>query len=166
MVLSPEGEVEVDYQGKAPGRGAWIRPTAEVLRQAEKKPAQVLRALEAPSGRVVDLLERVRASNLRAVLDLLSLASRAGCLWSGADQVRDAAQDPRLRGFLVASDASERAVEAVVSRRPDLPRWEIPLDKFGFGTRIGKGPRAVVAIASGGPTKALIRELRRMVDLR
>lgn len=166
VVADPDGKVVVDYQGKLPGRGAWLTPTADVLAAVEKRPGALLRALELPEGRVEGLLDQARASNLRAVLDLLSLSARAGCLKSGGDAVADVVADPRLLGFVLAEDASPRSVDAAVGGRPEVERWVLPLDRVALGHRIGKGPRAVVAVLTGGPSKALVRELRRMTSLR
>lgn len=165
LVVDPDGVVEVDYRAKLPGRGAWILPTRVVIEAAEKKPGQIQRALEEPKARVDGLLERMRAANERAVLDMLSLAARSGCLHSGADAVRDALQDDTF-AVLVASDASERSVADVTGRRTDLPVFPMPLGREELGRRIGKGPRAVVAVGRGAPARALIHELRRMMDLR
>ena len=34
VVRSPEGEVSLDFKGKAPGRGAYVCPDAQCLRKA------------------------------------------------------------------------------------------------------------------------------------
>ena len=39
VVRSPEGEISLDFRGKAPGRGAYVCPQAEYLRQAIKSRA-------------------------------------------------------------------------------------------------------------------------------
>ena len=36
MVRSPEGDISLDFRGKAPGRGAYLCPRAECLRLARK----------------------------------------------------------------------------------------------------------------------------------
>ena len=36
VVRSPEGEIALDFRGKAPGRGAYLCPDAECLRRAVK----------------------------------------------------------------------------------------------------------------------------------
>ena len=36
---SPEGEISLDFRGKAPGRGAYVCPQAECLRRAIKSRA-------------------------------------------------------------------------------------------------------------------------------
>ena len=39
VVRSPEGELSLDFKGKAPGRGAYVCPQAECLRRAIKSRA-------------------------------------------------------------------------------------------------------------------------------
>lgn len=39
VVRSPEGEIFLDFRGKAPGRGAYVCPQAECLRRAIKSRA-------------------------------------------------------------------------------------------------------------------------------
>ncbi|MFR6378214.1 MAG: RNase P modulator RnpM [Oscillospiraceae bacterium] len=39
VVRSPEGEISLDFRGKAPGRGAYLCPQAECLRRAIKSRA-------------------------------------------------------------------------------------------------------------------------------
>ena len=39
VVRSPEGEISLDFRGKAPGRGAYVCPQAEGLRRAIKSKA-------------------------------------------------------------------------------------------------------------------------------
>ena len=39
VVRSPEGEISLDFSGKAPGRGAYVCPQAECLRRAIKSKA-------------------------------------------------------------------------------------------------------------------------------
>ena len=58
VVRSPEGEVSLDFKGKKPGRGAYVRPAPECLKKARKSralerafsaalPPEVYEALEA-----------------------------------------------------------------------------------------------------------------------
>lgn len=167
MVLGPDGRVEVDYWGKLGGRGTWLTPRREVIEQAEAKPGIVARALQVEGGcDTSGLLDRVRAANLRAVGELLSLSARAGALASGAEQVQDAVRAGQTLGLLVASDASPQSVAAAVGARKDLQVWTVEWDRETLGRRIGKGPRAIVALRPSGPARALADQLRRMQDLR
>jgi predicted RNA-binding protein YlxR (DUF448 family) len=39
VVRSPEGEITLDFKGKAPGRGAYVCPKSECLKKARKSKA-------------------------------------------------------------------------------------------------------------------------------
>ena len=39
VVRSPEGEISLDFKGKAPGRGAYICPNADCLKKAVRSKA-------------------------------------------------------------------------------------------------------------------------------
>lgn len=163
LVAGPDGAVEVDPWGRIPGRGAWILPQREVIADAEKRPGILQKALHAPGIRVDGLLERCRGANLRALLDMLSLAARAGLLASGAEQVASARSE--AIGLIVANDAAPGSIDAARSAARELPVWVMPLDRVALGYRIGKGPRAVIALRPGAATRTLIRQLRRMEQL-
>ena len=47
VVRSPEGEITLDFKGKAPGRGAYLCPDPECLKKARKSRA-LERAFDAP----------------------------------------------------------------------------------------------------------------------
>jgi predicted RNA-binding protein YlxR (DUF448 family) len=167
VCLGPDNVVYVDYGARLGGRGAWLTPRRDVIATAEAKPGLLARALEAEGGCVTaGLLERVREANLRSVADLLSLSARAGALASGAEQAQAAVRSGELLGLLVASDASATSLADAQGAREDLVVWSVPWDREELGRRIGKGPRAIVALRPSAPTRALAEQLRRMQDLR
>ena len=47
VVRSPEGEITLDFKGKAPGRGAYLCPNPECLKKARRSRA-LERAFDAP----------------------------------------------------------------------------------------------------------------------
>ena len=47
VVRSPEGNVNLDFSGKAPGRGAYLCPEPECLKKAQRSKA-LERSLEVP----------------------------------------------------------------------------------------------------------------------
>ncbi len=165
LVVGEDEVVEVDYRGKAPGRGAWVTPTREAIEIVESRAGMIAQALDVPRVDPSGLLGRVQAANLAAVLDLLSLAARSGAVIGGAESVTEAARHPNTIGFISASDASPRSVTDVTSGAT-VTIFSLPLDREALGARVGKGPRAVLALRKSSATTALLRELRRMVALR
>ena len=58
VVRSPEGEISLDFNGKKPGRGAYVCPSGECLKKARKSRA-LERAFElAIPAEVYDLMEQ------------------------------------------------------------------------------------------------------------
>ena len=60
VVKSPEGEVSLDFKGKAPGRGAYVCPDAQCLKKAIRAKA-LERAFEVSIGQEIydALLEKM-----------------------------------------------------------------------------------------------------------
>jgi hypothetical protein len=154
IVVGPDAEAAVDYRGKLRGHGACAEATPRLLRHA----------LEAPELRVEGLLSRVRAANLAAVLDLLSLSARAGALVSGADAIARLGPGAGI-AWVSASDASLATLADLPADVRALPAFELEFTREALGLRIGKGPRAAVVLRPAAPTRALLAELRRMGQL-
>ena len=57
VVRSPEGEIALDFNGKANGRGAYVCPNADCLKKAEKSKA-LERAFDAPVPK--EIYEKLR----------------------------------------------------------------------------------------------------------
>lgn len=62
VVRGPEGELSLDFRGKAPGRGAYVCPQTQCLKRAIKTKA-LERALncQMPEQLIEQLLERMEA---------------------------------------------------------------------------------------------------------
>lgn len=164
VVAGPENEAAIDANGKLPGRGAWVTPTRASFEAIVAKPQALRHALEAPDLRVDSLLAQARALSQRGVLDMLSLSARCGGLVSGADALERLGPGKAL-AMIVASDASPKAVEAAAAAL-GAEVFPLELDKEALGHRIGKGPRAVVALMPCAPGRRLLVELRRTLALR
>jgi ribosomal protein L7Ae-like RNA K-turn-binding protein len=159
----------VDARGKAGGRGAWLVPTRAAFEHAESRPEKLRRALKTEGLVVEGLLAAAQEAILRHVLDLLSLAARAGALASGGDQVDEALGGENagnVVGVVFPDDASPRSVEDVRRAAGEVPCFTVALTREALGHRIGKGPRAAVVLRRASVTMALVRELRKMEGLR
>ncbi len=165
LVLSPEGELFVDYRSKLPGRGAWVTPSREVLEALEKTPKVLQHAFKQPVS-AQNLLEKVRAANRKALVDALSLAARAGALIGGGKRVREALGEPGCLALLFAADASPRLKEDLRGRAEGVFCLELETSRADLGAQIGKGPRAAMVVKASKPGKHLKRELQRHAALR
>ncbi len=165
LVLSPEGVLHVDYRGRLPGRGAWVLPERATLEKLQATPKILNRALKTPAD-TTGVLEKVQEANLLSLLDALSLSARSGALASGHDAALACLSSGTPCAVGLASDASPRVERRFFDAAGAVPIFRIPLDREQIGDRIGKGPRAVFAVASCAASKPLLRELRRMAALR
>ncbi|MSQ01446.1 MAG: DUF448 domain-containing protein [Myxococcales bacterium] len=164
LFAGPDGVAHVDWHARWKGRGAWVRCDRRSFDELVRKPGILQRALDVTTIDTAGLLEEARAANTVAVAELLSLSARAGALVSGADALSGTSPDS-LCGMVLASDAAAGSIDALVRAFPDLPRFRVMLPREALGHRVGKGPRAAVGLRNAAPTRALLRELRRMLDL-
>ena len=64
VVRSPEGEISLDFRGKAPGRGAYLCPNTACLQKARKAKALERSFDTAITSEIYDaLLERMEAGD-------------------------------------------------------------------------------------------------------
>jgi predicted RNA-binding protein YlxR (DUF448 family)/ribosomal protein L7Ae-like RNA K-turn-binding protein len=164
LVLAPDGSLAVDYRARLPGRGAWVLPRRETIEKLQKHPGMLTRHL-GPNLDASGLLERVRAANLAATLDALTLAMRAGVLVGGKDGVRGAISSDKALAVVLASDCSPRLAEDLRRRAEPKLVVELPLGSNDLGARIGKGARASLAVLRSKPGRKLLRELHRIDSL-
>ena len=68
VVKSPEGEITLDFKGKAPGRGAYVCPNVDCLKKARKAKAleRGLRPDLGPAGCVAVYTDQRRQLHLAA----------------------------------------------------------------------------------------------------
>ena len=88
FVLSPDGVVVPDIAGKLPGRGFHVTASRPILEKA--RAAQFARAARAPVTVPPDLVQAVERQLAARLVELLSLARKAGLAICGFEKVRDA----------------------------------------------------------------------------
>jgi uncharacterized protein len=106
FVLDPAGTVVPDLRGKLPGRGAWVTPTADTVRQAVKR-RLFARAFKAEVTASADLPDIVDAALVRDLVAALSLANKAGALTTGFGKVESALRDGSAAALIHAREAAE-----------------------------------------------------------
>lgn len=162
LVRLEDGTVAVDYRAKAPGRGAWVHPSAECIGTLERRPQVLSRALK---GQVDpgDLGGGIRTAVVHAAGDGLSQAAASGALVGGHDVLVRALEEGRVVEVAVASDAAERTLRSLrAAAGAAIAFTEVPWSRAELGGRIGRGPRAAVGVTRSRSAAHLIRQLRRL----
>ena len=157
----------VDYRARAPGRGAWVHPTAACVAAVEARPGSAARVLGVTTVDAGGLLANLRDQVVRAIADGLSLAQASGALIGGHDVMIHGINDGDVVEIIVANDASERTIDDLRkavegSVHPNVPFTQIPMDRDTLGARIGRGSRAALGVKASRAAVHLRRQLRRL----
>jgi predicted RNA-binding protein YlxR (DUF448 family) len=163
LVASPDGEVCVDYRGRAPGRGVWLSLAPEALAGLARAAPRIGAQLGARCD-AAELQAQLRAAVVAATGDGLSQAAAAGALILGHDVLVDAVRGRRVEIVAVASDAAERTVSSV-SRAGEVLTVRLPWPAAEVGRRVGREVVAVLGVPDATPTAHLRRQLRRLSAL-
>lgn len=164
LVASPDDEVVVDYHAKLPGRGLWILPDAETLKQLGRKKGLVEHELGARMD-VDAVLASVRAHVLQGIKDGMTMAEAAGALVIGRERLTAAIQADAVVLVGISSDASERTVDEVRSAGEGLTIVALPWTSEELGAIVGRKPIAAFGAPSSRPGAWLRRQLRRLSAL-
>ena len=141
VVRSPEGDISLDFRGKAPGRGAYLCPQTDCLKKAIKSKA----------------LDRGQQKALR----LLGLARRARLLQIGEEPVGIACRSGKAKLLLVAKDAGDhtfRRARSFVSGSK-CPYVCVPYTKDELGDGLGCNACALCAFTEPAFAKSFLEAL-------
>lgn len=163
FVLGPEGEVVPDLAGKLPGRGLWVSAEREVLETAVRRNA-FARAARAPAKVPEDLVAAVEAQLARRVVELVSLARKAGLAVCGFEKVKGWLAEGKAKVLLQASDGSVRGKSKLWT--PQGGRYFGCLTAQELGLAFGREHAIHGALAAGGLTSRVIEEAARLSGLR
>ena len=87
FVLSPDGLIVPDLAQKLPGRGIWVTADRDLIAKAADK-GLFARAAKAPAKAPDGLADLVEAGQARRVVELISLARKAGLSVAGFEKVK------------------------------------------------------------------------------
>ena len=161
FVLAPDGTLTPDLKGKLPGRGAYICPNRTCLGEAIRK-KRFAASFKAPlSGTdpaaIAAMLLGGAAERIRGYL---SLAAKAGKLFSGSDAVADGVRGGKAGLLFLATDLSAESSKKFAAMAGHAGIETVALfDKETLGMLIGKEQRGVVAVEPGGFVAPIRREL-------
>lgn len=117
FVAGPQGLIP-DLKRKLPGRGVWITGRRQEVAEAQKSGvfARALRVDVAGPGDLPELVDRLL---LRAILDALSIAHKAGQVAAGYAKVENAIANGGLVGLIHAAEGGRdgtRKLDAALKR--------------------------------------------------
>lgn len=162
--IGPEGQIVPDILGKLPGRGLYVSADRALIEKVAKKGlfARAARQpVKVPDG-MADLVERLM---VQRVVDLLSLARKAGDAVMGYEKVKDWLAKGQAATLIQASDGSERG----------KTKLSPPEGKGGFigiltagemGLSFGRERAIHAALAAGGLRTRVVEEAARLAGLR
>lgn len=162
--VDPEDQIVPDILGKLPGRGIYVSADREAMAKAAKKGlfARAARqTVKVPEG-LVDLVE---ALIRQRVIDLLSMARKAGDAVTGYEKVKDWLVKGTAVTLIQASDGSERGKTKL--HAPDGKHGFVGVLTAGeIGLAFGRERAIHAALAAGGLRTRVVEEAAKLAGLR
>lgn len=163
FVVGPDGVVVPDILGKLPGRGLWVAADRAALDLAVKKKL-FARAARRPVTVPEGLTDLVESLLLRRVLDLLSLANKAGEALAGYEKAREMINAGRVAVLVQAADGSARGKTKL--RRPDNAAYVGCLTGAEIGLAFGREHVIHAAVAAGGLSRRVVEDAAKLARMR
>jgi len=163
-VVSPDGVVVPDVEGKLPGRGLWVSARREAVDFALKKgafPRAAKQAVKVPP----DLADQIAQLLTRRCINLLGLCRRAGLAVAGFVKVEERLASGRVAALVQASDASADGKAKLARQARDIERVEI-LTSAELGLALGRENVVHAALSPGGLTSSFLAEAQRLAGFR
>ena len=164
FVIGPDAQVVPDVAGKLPGRGIWVTATRAAIDQAVARKL-FARAARQPVTVPEGLADMVHDQLARRVIDLVSLARKAGDAVAGYEKTRDALDSGAMAVLIQASDGSARGKTKL--RPPEGPDAHLTcLTAQEIGLAFGREHVIHAALAAGGLASRVVEEAARLASMR
>ncbi len=162
--LGPDGQVVPDVLGRLPGRGMYVSADRKAIEKAAAK-GLFARAARQPVKVPDGLADLVEAQLARRVIDLISLARKAGEAVTGYEKVKDWLTKDEAEVLVQASDGSERGKSKL---HPPGGKGSFIgcLTARELGLAFGREHAIHGALAAGGLTTRVVEEAARLAGLR
>ena len=163
FVTSPDGVVVPDIMEKLPGRGYYVTSDLNVLTEAVKKKVFSRGAktqVTVPENLIIEIDRQLA----RRVVDLVSIARKAGRAVTGFEKVKGWLAEGRARILLQASDGSERGKGKLWT--PEGGRFFGCLTSQELGLAFGRGHAIHCALSGGKLSERVVHEAARLRGLR
>ena len=163
FVAGPDGQLAFDLAEKLPGRGMYVTADRAILRQAmEKNPFS--RAARQQVVLPDDLDNLIEGALARRVVDLISLARKAGRAVSGYEKVKGWLITEDVRALIQARDGSSRGKSKLST--PEGAKYIGCLSANELGAAFGRDTAIHAALTGGGLTNRVILDAARLAGLR
>ena len=175
LAVSPSGLVLPDAQEKAPGRGAWVCASRDVVAQAQangRLKAGLARAFKTGELEIpADLPEKMEDALARVFLDRLGLEMRTGSLILGTQRIAETARAGGVALLLHASDASEDGRKKLdqawrVGRDAEGSGergWTVPLDRDALSVALGRDNVVHLGLTQPAAAARVSKPLKRLM---
>ncbi len=164
FVVGPEGQIVPDIAGKLPGRGIWVRADRAALEKAAKK-GLFSRAAKQAVSVPDDLVAEVENLLARRVINLISLARKAGGAVAGYEKVKSWLASGQARILIQATDGSGRGKSKLSSPEGKGTFIGI-LSASELSLAFGRENVIHGALAGGGLTTRVVEEAAKLSALR
>ncbi|WP_372890181.1 RNA-binding protein [Rhodosalinus sp.] len=163
FVIGPDDTVVPDILGRLPGRGIHVAPERAALERAVKK-RQFARVARRPVTVPEDLVDAVESQLARRVVELISLARKAGMAVAGYEKVKAWLGRGEAKVLLQACDGSTRGKSRLST--PEGGRWIGWLTSDELGLAFGRQTVIHGALGAGGLTSRVVEEAAKLQGLR
>jgi predicted RNA-binding protein YlxR (DUF448 family) len=169
FVVGPDGVVP-DLKHKLPGRGIWVTASRKTLADAISSKA-FARGFKRDVRVADDLLEMTDRLLVRAALDALAIAGKAGLVLAGFGKTDSALAHDQVVGLIQAQDAGADGVSklrSAVRRRPDADQITVIA---GFSTdqldlALGRSNVVHAALLAGPASDTFVSRFARLERFR
>ena len=155
IVRNPGGAAVFDLSGKLPGRGAYVCPSRScVTRLSAASLSRVLRQdVTLPAAE--ETLASLCGTLTRMMLNLISVARKAGMALYGAEAVTDALNAGRGSLVVTATDTADRTLQRIEKVRGEVPAVSFT-DRDTLGAVFGRESVSIALVTSGGMARRLL----------
>jgi predicted RNA-binding protein YlxR (DUF448 family)/ribosomal protein L30E len=163
--VGPDNQVVPDVLNRLPGRGIYVSADRAMITKAAAK-GLFSRAARQPVKSPDGLADLVEGLMVRRVVDLISMARKAGGAVAGFEKVKDWLVKDKAKVLIQASDGSERGKDKLHPPQGDVSRFIGCLTSGELGLAFGRERAIHAALAAGGLTTRVVEEAARLAGLR
>lgn len=164
FVVGPDAMVVPDLAGKLPGRGIWVSADRVALETVAAK-GLFARSAKAPVRAPEGLADLIEAGLARRVVDLVSLARKAGQAVAGFEKVKGWLETGAAALLLQASDGSGRE-KSRLRPPPGEATFIGVLTASELGLAFGREHVIHAALAAGGLAEKVREDALRLSGVR